>query len=336
MGDARRPHRGAIFHIYPAGSFPSVPRDRLIEAVRDALAKTGFYLSEKATIRGLVFDIVARRDEFLLLIKVLRNVDAFTRANATELRMIATTLEGAPLVIGERSASGKLEEGVVYSRFGVPIIAARTFVDFFEDGVPPFMFSAPGGLYVRLDGERLRKVREERQISLGALAEVAGVSRRTIQMYLDGMSATIDMAMRLEEFLGEPLVLPVDPFVYTKEVASKLSAWDDLDRLEKDVFRRLEQLGYGVQPTIRCPFEAFTTDKELILLTAVVSGGVRLAERAGMVASLSRVTERDSVLFVDRETGRRSLRGTPLIARQELRKIRDRSRILEIIEERKT
>ncbi len=313
-----------------------MPRDRLIEAVRKVLEKTGFYLSEPATVRGVVFDVVARRDEVLLLIKVLRNVDAFTRANAAELTMIATTLDGAPIVIGERSAAGKLREGVVYSRFGVPILSAQTFVEFFEDGVPPFVFSAPGGLYVRLDGERLRKVRQERRISLGTLAEVTGVSRRTIQMYLDGMSATVDMAMRLEAFLGEPLVVPVDPFVYTREVATQLSAWDALDRFEKDVFQRLEELGYGVQPTIRCPFEAFTTDRELILLTAVGARGARLDEKAAIVASLSRVTERDSVFFVERETSRRNLRGMPLIARQELRRIRDRSRILELIEERKT
>ncbi len=313
-----------------------MPRARLIDAVRDALAKTGFYLSERPTVRGLVFDIVARRDEVLLLIKVLANVDAFTRGNAMELKMIGTTLDGAPLVIGERSAAGKLEDGVVYSRFGVPILSAQTFVDFFEGGVPPFIFSAPGGLYVRLDAERLRRARQERRVSLGTLAQVAGVSRRTIQMYLDGMSATVDMAMRLEEFLGEPLVLPVDPFYYTKDVESALSSWDDLDRFEKDVFERLERLGYDVRPTIRCPFEAFTRDRELVLLTAVGGRGVRLEEKASIVSSLSRVTEKDSVLFIERETSRRSLRGTPLIARQELRKIRDRSRILELIEERKT
>src|SRR5207244_9802827 len=81
-----------------------------------------------------------------------------------------------------------------------------------EEGVPPFLFSAPGGLYAHLDTEALRRLREEREVSLGTLADIAGVTRRTIQMYLEGMSATMDGAMRLEEFLQESLVLPVDPF----------------------------------------------------------------------------------------------------------------------------
>ena len=208
-------------------------RERLIEEVREALAKTGFYLSERHTERGLCFDVVARRDRALLLVKVLQNVDAFSKVNADELRMIARTLDGSPLVVGERSGTGPLEDGVIYSRFGVPILSRQTFLDFLEEGVPPFIFSAPGGLYVKLDTDALRRLREERQISLGTLAEIAGVSRRTIQMYLEGMSATVDIAIRLEEFLGEPIVVPVDPFSFSAHVERVLGSFARLEGLER-------------------------------------------------------------------------------------------------------
>jgi putative transcriptional regulator len=313
-----------------------VNRDRLVDEVRGALARTGFYLSDKTTARGVAFDVVARRDDVLLLVKVLANVDSFSKSSAGQLRMIATTLQGAPLLIGERSGAGPLEDGVIYSRFGVPILSMRSFLEFFEQGVPPFIFSAPGGLYVKLDGEKLRQAREQKQISLGALAEVAGVSRRAIQMYLEGMSATIDIALRLEEFLGEPLVLPMDPFLYSRETADLLTGFDDLERFERDVFTRLERLGYDVLPTVKCPFEAFTRDREVVLLTAVTSSKERADEKAGVLTNLARVVERDSVLFVERRTSRTSLRGTPLIGRDELRRIRDRAKILELIEERKS
>ena len=57
-------------------------RDRLLEDVRKILAKTGFFLSEETNTRGLAFDIVARRDEVLLMVKVLLNVDAFSKQSA--------------------------------------------------------------------------------------------------------------------------------------------------------------------------------------------------------------------------------------------------------------
>ncbi|MEK6851227.1 MAG: transcriptional regulator [Candidatus Thermoplasmatota archaeon] len=309
-------------------------RGRLIAEVREVLGKTGFYLSEKQDSRGLSFDIVARRDDQLLLIKVLQNVDAFTKGNADELRMLATTLQGSPIVVGDRSGSGPLEEGVIYSRFGIPILSKRTFVDTFEEGVPPFMFSAPGGLYVRIDSDALKAAREERGISLGTLAEVAGVSRRTIQMYMEGMSATVDIALRLEEFLGESLVLPVDPFAYTRQTGDILRNFEDLERFEKDVFRKLETLGYSVLPTVRCPFEALTT-RDTLFLTGVPTKEEKVDEKARVVSNISSVVERDAVLFVEVHTSVHSIGGTPLIEKAELRRIRDPDEIEDLIAERK-
>jgi len=313
-----------------------VNRERLLDEIRIILARTGFYLSEKTRLRGLAFDLVARRDDVLLLIKVLQNVDAFGKTSGHELKMIATTLKGSPLLIGDRSGSGPLEDGVIYSRFGVPILSRRTFIDFFTEGVPPFIFSAPGGLYVKLDGEGLRRAREERRISLGALAEIAGVSRRAIQMYLEGMSATVEIALRLEEFLGEPLVVPMDPFMYSHEVERTLTGFEEFEGFERSVFTTLERLGYDVLPTVRCPFEAFTQDRELVLLTAVTSVGEPAQAKASVVSNLARIVERDGVLFVERRTTRTSLEGTPIIGKDELKRIRDRAEILDLIEERKS
>jgi putative transcriptional regulator len=310
-------------------------REQLINEIRDLLAKTGFYLSDKANTRGMSFDIIARRDQNLLLIKVLANVDAFTETNARELKLIARTLDGSPILVGQRSGGGRLEEGVIYSRFGVPILSKETFVDFFAEGVPPFVFAAPGGLYVHLDGDLLRRLRDTKNISLGTLAEVAGVSRRTVQMYLEGMSATIDIALRLEEFFGEPLVIPVDPFAYTKDLEQALVSWDEFDTFEKHVFQKLQNLGFDVVPTLRCPFEALTSDREEIYLTGVRTRNENVEEKVTMVSNISKVAERDSVIFVEKSRVRMSIRGTPIINKDELRKIKEREEIQDLIEERK-
>src|SRR5438552_6388245 len=165
--------------------------------------KTGFFLSRPHGERGLCFDLVARRDDTLLIVKVFQNVDALSKETAQELKAIARTLEGSPLVVGERSGTGSLEDGVIYSRFGVPILCRSPLLEFLEEGVPPFLFSAPGGLYVQLDAAALRRMRDERGLSLGALAEIAGVSRRSLQMYLEGRAATLDVATRLEDASSE-------------------------------------------------------------------------------------------------------------------------------------
>jgi putative transcriptional regulator len=315
--------------------FSLVNREQLITEVREVLGKTGFYLSDNINTRGMSFDVIGRRDQNLLLIKVLLNVDAFTEKNANELKLIAKTLGGSPILIGQKSGGGRLEEGVIYSRFGVPILSKETFVDFFTEGVPPYVFSAPGGLYVRLDGDFLRRLRDQKNISLGTLAEVAGVSRRTVQMYLEGMSATIDIALRLEEFFGEPLVVPVDPFVYTKGVEEALASWGDFDAFEKHIFHKLKSLGYSILPTVKCPFEALTRDADSLFLTGVRGRNENVEQKVAIVSSISRVAERDSVIFVEKTGVRMSIKGTPLIGKEELKRIKEREEIEDLIKERK-
>src|SRR2546426_10084383 len=213
-------------------------RDRVLEETRRGLAKTGFFLSRPQGDRGWCFDFVARRDATLLIGKVLQNVDALNKEPAHELLEVARILEASPLVVGERSGTGSLEAGVIYTRFGVSILSRRTLGEFLEEGVPPFLYSAPGGLYVRLDADALRRLREERQVSLGTLADIAGVTRRTIQMYLEGMSATMEVAMRLEEFLNESLVVPVDPFALLADPAPPEERLPHLEGFEREELRR--------------------------------------------------------------------------------------------------
>jgi putative transcriptional regulator len=311
-----------------------VKRERLLEQTRQALAKTGFYLSQPHGERGLCFDVVARRDETLLIVKVFLNVDALSKETAGELRAIARTLEGSPLIIGERTGTGPLEDGVIYSRFGIPILCRSTLLDFLEDGVPPFLFSAPGGLYVRLDPAVLRRLREERGLSLGALAEIGGVSRRTIQMYLEGMAATLEVAMRLEDFLQESLALPVDPFRFEDDPRPGMALAPRLERFERELYQRLERLGYAVLPTVRSPFDALSKHAATTYLTGVGQEAA-IDRKAEVVSDISRVVEKDSVMFVVRRSLRMSIRGVPLIGREELRRARDTDDVEEMISERK-
>jgi putative transcriptional regulator len=310
-------------------------RDRVLEETRKGLAKTGFFLSHPHGERGLCFDLVARRDDTLLIVKVLQNVDALSKETAHELLGISRILEGSPIVVGERAGTGPLEDGVLYTRFGVPILSRRTLADFLEEGVPPFLFSAPGGLYARLDTQALRRLREEREVSLGTLADMAGVTRRTIQMYLEGMSATMDVALRLEEFLHESLVLPVDPFGLHADRGGDEAPAQPLEGFERELFARLQHLGYAVLPTARSPFDALSSKATTTLLTGVGDADSALDRKAEVVSNISRVVEKDSVMFVVRRPVRRSIRGIPVIAREELRRMKDSDDVEEMISERK-
>jgi putative transcriptional regulator len=317
---------------------PSMTRKEVFTEVREVLTKMGFSVSEQHTIRSISFDIVARRDEILLIIKILGNVDSFNKDNAKELQVIANLLLGSPFIIGAKSSTSDIEDGVVYFRHGIPIISLGTFKDFFLEEVPPFVFAAPGGLYVHVDGELLRRIRESNELSLGALADIAKVSRRSIQLYESGMGAMVDAALRIEEFLKTPIILPINPlacFAKTEEESAKwVESFKEFKGLEKDVFNHLNFLGYRIMPMSKSPFDAFTKDNKTLILTSVEHYDGTLAKRARVVTNISKVVEKHSVIFVEKSR-KLNLEGTPIIGKKELKNIEDSEGVLELILERK-
>jgi len=314
-----------------------VQRDELIEAVRSVLTKSGFFVSRPLAMRGISFDVVARRDDTLLIVKILSNVDAFSKENAEEMLTLGEALGASSLLVGERSGAGEIDESIVYSRFGVPIISLTTLSDHLLEGVPPFIFAAPGGLYVKLDSELLKRLREERNISLGTLAEIAGVSRRTIQMYESGMGAMIDVAIRLEEFLDQPIVTPVNPFQHAPSKSKDKEARPaplSADVFTQEVFQRLSGMGFSIVPISRCPFEALSKDQHVLILTGLGRDESRLKDKAMAVADISKVTERCSVIFIERGKSKHNIGGTPIVGKDELRKITESVILYELVSAR--
>lgn len=295
-------------------------RNDLINTTRAILAKAGFDVSSALTIRGVCFDVVARLDQKVLIIKVLSNIDAFSKENAEEMKVLAEALSATPLVVGERSSSGALEPGIVYSRFNISIVSNETLADLLLEEAPPFIFAAPGGLYVKLDGDLLKSIREDRSISLGALAETAGVSRRTIQMYESGMGAMIDAALRIEEYLGLPVIEPIDPFEFKSEERSREER-TGREPIDTFAVNQLCNLGFSVTPVIKSPFEAVSHNSKALMLTGLGTDDAKLIQKAVVASDIARIMDRFSVLIVECKHDRDNIDSTAVVSNDELKKI---------------
>jgi putative transcriptional regulator len=173
-------------------------RSALVDNVTAMLRDAGFVVSDRCAIRPRSFDVAARRGEDTVLLKILGNIDAFDSRTGAEMRRLGEYLEATPMVVGLRTRDEQLKPGVVYFRHGVPVLSPDTAMELFVEEVPPLIYAAPGGLYVHIDGEVLEGAREERDWSLGRLANELGVSRRTVSKYEDGMNASVEVAAQLE------------------------------------------------------------------------------------------------------------------------------------------
>ncbi|HKV90221.1 MAG TPA: helix-turn-helix domain-containing protein [Thermoplasmata archaeon] len=326
-------------------------RDQAIERTRRLLESAGFFVSDAHHIRPTSFDLMARRDSQLLILKVLKNIDALDPEEAARILELGRLFPAKVLVVGQTSGGTGLEAGVVYSRYGVSIVVEESLREYVQKGIPPFLFSGPGGIFARVDGPRLRGLREERRISLGALASIAGVSRRTIQLYEEGGGAEVTVIERLERYLSEPIARPLELFVevpHRPPHSEPPGARDERgpaprpprttgDPLRDGVSRQLDGMGWEVSVTIRCPFDSLShgdrRGEEMILLTSV--GTLRTAQRrADLLLQLARVAE-GHAMFIARETsGKRDVEGLPVLSVRELQRHRDRAELVEEIEER--
>ncbi len=310
-------------------------RSALVGNIIAMLEDAGFTVSDRCAIRPRSFDLAARRGDDLVLLKILRNIDAFTAESGAEMRRIGRYLDATPLVIGLRTRDQDLRPEVVYFRYGVPVLSPDTAMDLFVEDIPPLIYAAPGGLYVSLDSDILADEREERGWSLGQLANELGVSRRTVSKYESGMDASIEVAMALEELFDSSLTSPVQ--VLEEEAPGRAEedpAEPSPEAEETVTVSVLTRVGYDAHPTVRAPFEAVGEDDRREVLLAGHSDHDEAPEkRAKLMGSVGRVAEAPSAYFVT-SARRTSVGGTAIIEYEEATDIDDPDELRRLVRER--
>ena len=314
-------------------------RTALVGNITAMLEDAGFLVSDRCSVRPKSFDLAARRGADLVLLKILGNIDALTGETGAELRRLGDYLSATPLVIGLRTRNQDLEPGVVYFRHGVPVFNPDTAYDLFIEEVPPLIYAAPGGLYVSIDGDLLADEREERGWSLGRLANELGVSRRTVSKYEDGMNASIEVAIQLEELFNEPFSSPVNVLNGADDVreADPTPSAPETDPGDEHVMHVLTSAGFTVHPTARAPFKAVSEDDKRVV-TRVLTGHSAFTpaaeKRARIMSSIGEVAQTRSVYFTEETDGRDAVDGTALVSCEELADISDPESIRELIRDR--
>ena len=306
-------------------------RDTLLDRVIALLERADFILSEKCDIRPRSFDVGARRGRTFLLLKVLSNIEGFSEETSQEMRRLAVLFNGSPIVVGEHTNDHPLETGAVYLRYGIPCVNIETLHDFFLEDVPPLVYAAPGGLYVEIDGETLRGLRESKQISLGELAKSLGVSRRTISKYESGMNATVDAAVKLEEILDAPIACPINMIVKFERPGPKDEPANDLrdaTGLERDALGALMQIGFEVFRTTRAPFNALSREDENKVLTGVSDVSEVMLKKAKFMSSLADVAGTYSLYIVKGAHKSKAIGNTVLLESEELKKLDDSDELI--------
>lgn len=284
-------------------------------------------VSERCNIRPRSFDLIAKKGDTLVIIKVVSHIDSVSADIAWDLDLIARHLEATPLIVGERARDAELERGVVYIRYGLFAISPETLFDYFVEGISPLVYASPGGLYVKIKGDLLREVRMRSRMSLGDLASELGVSRRTISKYESGMGTTLDVAIRLEELFCAPLVETIDLLGYhSPEPRSRTPA----ESATGEILVDLERMGMEIHAMRQAPFQALALFGRHTILTAYGTSQ-KVVKRASLIGNISQITKTFAMCIATDYKKQKKIGKTLLIGEEHLHTLEDGSELIDMI-----
>ena len=318
-------HRILLFTWIIQVQLTGMSQERLLRNVISVMIMAGFEVSELFAMRPKSFDVIASNREIIVVLKVISHIDSICEENARDLDRIARNLLGSPLIVGERARDTELERGAVYVRYGIFAINYPTLHDYFVEGSPPLIYASPGGLYVNINGERLRELREGGNYSLGDMGQILGVSRRTVAKYEAGMGTTIDIALRIEETFDSGVVEPIDLVTYKSHFSENQEPMEEIP-----IQHAIEEMGMNIQLMQRAPFQALVRYESHTILTGY--GTVqKVTKRANIIGNISQVTRTHAMCVMTDDQRRRRIGRTLMIGEDSLLNIEEPEDLIELI-----
>jgi putative transcriptional regulator len=312
----------------------------LIKEVSKNLNQAGFEVSlfNEAYNPNTSFDIIAKRQELILLIKCLHYIDKFKSMLAEELKMISKIISGYPLLIGRYTKNDQIHSGVIYQRSGVIAMDDKT-LEQIVNGLMPIVEYNRGRYLINLKNDLIRKKRIEKNLSLQGLADRIHTSRRAVSMYESGdMAAKLDVAIEIEAALETSIDLLAKPLNLFQMITNQLeklnlqknSSTSEADfRKELDIYFR--DMGLEMYWTNKSFIDAISPEnpeltdfpesiKKHLIVTGIKSEEYKNIEsKINIIGKISRILKSLSMLIVDDTVDTKSV--IPVLSTKELKQM---------------
>ena len=287
-----------------------IVKNELIEKLGIFLLKEGF------TIKSLIrtcFDLLARKQDNILLIKVLEDANAVSKEHVDEMNQVSSYIGAVPIIMAEK-AGNKLEDNILYTRFSLYTLNLTTFINSIKNKFP-FVKRTQAGYTVSIAGNKLRKKREEMGFSLNLLSKRVGVTSRMIDKYEKGDSEiTITKAMKIYDIFGHKVFNEINIFSGNTKIESKYNS---------DFSKKYIELGFEATDTNRSPFDIIARKDDELILTEV-------GDKARPdFSSLSKLLDADNlVIFKNKKP-----KNIPAVTREEFLEFEKANQLIKFLKE---
>jgi len=260
------------------------------------------------------FDLAAKKEN-LLFLKVLQNVDSLARESSRGLKIISQNLDASALVVGEQTNVEKLKIGIVYERFDLPTISLETFFEMIFENIFPRFYRDRGGVFVEIDSDALLSARKRKNFSQRELAEIVGVSNKTIYQHeTSQLRMVLRIAEKIEKAVSRKIMKEINPL--EKKFFSQ--AEKPSSNLEKSVGSDLKKIGFSVNYVRSAPFDIFARAGALIV-SDIEESKRRLQRRAPLLKEFISVVRKPAVAITEKFSFADS--EIPAVERKELKEL---------------
>lgn len=273
-----------------------------------------FLLTKGFTVKSLkrtCFDVLARKDK-ILLIKILEDANSVSEEFTREMERVSAYISASPIIVAEKAGT-KLQDNVVYSRFGISTLNIATFKNCIENKMP-FIKRDHAGLTASIIGAKLKQKIEENNISYGTLSKKLGVSKRMIQKYESGANITINKAFKLYDIFGHVVFDKIEVFSVQQEREHDTNS---------DVTKKYTELGFEAAQTKKVPFDVIAKKEKEIILTEIGD------KTNPAIKSLSKLIDADNLVIFKKKKPK----DTPSMTKEEFFEFEKANELIKFLKE---
>jgi len=276
-----------------------------LRAPEEVLKEAGFRVSDKCCCRPSCFDYAARKGEKVIFIKVQHDIDNFSQIDSQELKVISKSVSAASVLVSEKTREKPLEDDTVYSRYSIFAVTPKTFENIVLRNVHPLIQAGPGGYYVEIDWEAVKRRRQELGLSVGEMAEMVGISRRTLYGYERGLAkASVTAAYNLIYTLGIPVAKSVNIFEKSREqrkcFLSRAGRALARNKLLQRIFRKFSRYNFTAVKKAPFDFVVNVPEEKMRIIGGVANNNEKeLNKRVDEIISVSKVVKAHPILITE-------------------------------------
>ncbi len=283
--------------------------DKMLGDVRDTLVSHGYSVElikypEDHDKRSI--DVIAiHGDKKPLLVKVVRDVSDLTMNELRELQSCGMVLQAQGIIVAESDHGVDIDDIVAHEKMNMYVVSVDGLKAALRKSI--YVLRKQNNYYVKVDGKKLREKRLEKGYSLGDIAHMLSVTRRSVYMYEQEESmVSLSTGLKLIEIFGEEVIQPID--IIDESLQGQSSEYARSKSTPRTRLARvLAESGYNVAETRYVPPNAIASSENTETRMVVIVEKGRLDDFEVRLGESERVAKHIDAYLIAVVNKRRSI-----------------------------